>query len=110
MAASKLKYRFRKKQYYKPGIGPYYFTMSGNIAVQTSGVDPDPKTAWYTPDDDDISGDKLELWYSLKENDEPDTRGSNYETNASSDILISGNLALWFIDLMEIDADRKSVV
>lgn len=103
MASAKLKYRFRKKQMYRPWVGPYYYTLSGNIAVLNSGLDPDPKTAWYTPADDDISGDNLEIWYSMRENDEPDTRGSNYEVNASNDVIISGELALWFIDLMETD-------
>lgn len=103
MASQKLKYRFRKKQFYKPRTGPFYYTLSGNIAVHTSGVDPDPRTSWYTPNDEDILGDKLELWYSLRENDEPDTRGNNYETNASNDIVITGDLALWFIDLLEND-------
>lgn len=106
----KLKFRFRKKQNYKPRDGAYYYTLNANnIAITNSGMDPDPKTAWFEPPQYELSSDakggaaNIDFRWTLSENTEPDTRGNNYLPKATSEMFITGSTAMWFKEIFEDD-------
>lgn len=102
----KLQYRFRKKQFYKPYEGAFYYVPSPYnplIADIQSGIDPDPRTAWKSFDSSLIKGDGLKLNYALEDSDERDTRGNNYKVGVSEQLLLFGEAATYIKDLLELD-------
>lgn len=106
----KLKFRFRKKQFYKPRSGPFYYSLNGdNIAITNAGMDPDTKTAWFEPPQYELNSDakdgapNIDFRWTLQENTQPDTRGNNYLPSATSEMYVTGSAAEWFKEILEDD-------